>query len=152
MQILHLAKKEFKVWPDIDEFEIYAETTLDNLAKCYRPSDTHGWCGTNMGDDISNPQFDIKADHGWGFCTDECFPDMTQPFYGKAREKLIHILDEEFCEGILKKGNILPLRETILPLRENFLPLRENCLLLRKNFLPLKENCLLLRKTFFHLI
>ena len=98
-RFLHLAKKEFKVWPDIDEFEIYDETTLDNLAKCYRPSDSHGWCATNMGDDISNPQFDIKADHGWGFCTDECFPDMTQPFYGKAREKLIHILDEEFCEG-----------------------------------------------------
>ena len=72
-----LAKKEFKVWPDIDEFEIYDETTLDNLAKCYRPSDTHGWCGTNTGDDISNPQFDIKADHSWVFCTDECFPDMT---------------------------------------------------------------------------
>ena len=76
-RFLHLAKKEFKCRPDIDKFEIYDETTLDSLTKCYRPSDTHGWYGTNTGDDISNPQFDIKADHSWVFCTDECFPDMT---------------------------------------------------------------------------
>ena len=55
----------------------YDSTTLDNLAKCYRPSNIHGWFGTNMDDDSTNPQFDIKADHGWVFRTDECFPDMT---------------------------------------------------------------------------
>ena len=63
-RFLHLAKKEFDTWPDIDEFEIYDEKSLKNLAKCYRPKDTYGWCGTNMVDDISNPKFDIKPDHG----------------------------------------------------------------------------------------
>ena len=104
---LKLAEKEYKTWPDIDEFEIYDEKSLANLAKCYRPQDKHGWCGTNMVNDISNPKFDIKSDHGWGFCTDECFPDMTQPFYGKAREKLIHVLDEEFCENQLTQNGTM---------------------------------------------
>ena len=75
--IFTFRQKKIKVRPDINKFEIYDSPILNSLAKCYTPSDTHGWYGTNTGDDNSNPKFDIKADHGWFFRPDECFPDMT---------------------------------------------------------------------------
>ena len=37
-KFLTKAKKEFKSWPKIDEFEIYNKESLDLLAKCYRQS------------------------------------------------------------------------------------------------------------------
>jgi hypothetical protein len=65
-RFLKMAKKEYEDWPNIDEFEIYEETSLNRLAKCYREMDEDGlgWCGTNMSDDIANPVFDIQPDHG----------------------------------------------------------------------------------------
>ena len=74
--------------------------TLQRLAKCYRPFEEkgRGWCATNMLDDLVHPQFDVEPEHGWGFCSDECYPDMSEPFYGKAREKLVDVLSEEHCE------------------------------------------------------
>ena len=29
-----------------------------------QPSKGHGWCGTSMNDDISEPEFDIQTDSG----------------------------------------------------------------------------------------
>ena len=41
---------------------------------------------------------------GWGFCTNECFPNFHEPFYGKANENLIDILDNDLCEQELTKN------------------------------------------------
>ena len=65
-------QKEFEIWPNIDEFEIYDNKTLKRLAKCYRKEDKDysiGWCGTNHADDINHQEFDINPEDGWGFCS-----------------------------------------------------------------------------------
>ena len=65
-RFLKMAKKEFQDWPAIDEFEIYDNKTLNRLAKCFRSKDEegYGWCGTNMVDDYTKPEFDIQPDFG----------------------------------------------------------------------------------------
>ena len=35
---------------------------------------------------------------GWGFCSKDCYPDQSQPFYGVAREKAIDILEQLYCD------------------------------------------------------
>ena len=41
---------------------------------------------------------------GWGFCTQECFPNYKEPYFGKARESLIDVLDAEHCENDLTEN------------------------------------------------
>ena len=41
---------------------------------------------------------------GWGFCTQECFPNHKEPYFGKARESLIDVLDAEHCEKDLTEN------------------------------------------------
>lgn len=89
---------------DIDEFEIYDKETLALIAKCYRKMDKLGWCGTYMNDDVTKPEFSIRADSGWGFCSQECFQDEEEPFFGKAREKLVDVLDDAHCESELTRN------------------------------------------------
>ena len=59
-----MAHKEYKIWPNIDEFEIYDERSLTRLAKCYRSQSQLGWCGVNLSNDIAQPYFDITPDYG----------------------------------------------------------------------------------------
>ena len=59
-----MAHKEYKIWPNIDEFEIYDERSLTRLAKCYRSQSQLGWCGVNLSNDIAQPYFDIQPDYG----------------------------------------------------------------------------------------
>ena len=44
---------------------------------------------------------------GWGFCSEECFHDSTEPFYGKAREKLVDVLNDDYCETELTQNGTL---------------------------------------------
>ena len=41
---------------------------------------------------------------GWGFCTQECFPNYKEPYFGKARESLIDVLDAGHCENDLTEN------------------------------------------------
>ena len=59
-----MAHKEYQIWPDIDEFEIYDEKSLQLLAKCYRTQSELGWCGVNLSNDLADPIFDVKPDSG----------------------------------------------------------------------------------------
>ena len=52
----------------------------------------------------------IIIDLGWGFCTEECYPDHEEPFYGVAREKLVDILDENYCDEKLTDNDKLRFR------------------------------------------
>ena len=52
-RFLKMAREEYETWPNIDEFEIYQESNLKRLARCYRTHSDLGWCGVNLSDDIS---------------------------------------------------------------------------------------------------
>ena len=99
-------QKEFQMWPNIDDFEIYDNKTLKRIAKCYREIDKNsiGWCGTNYVDDIDNQRFHIDPERGWGFCSKDCYPDPEQPLFGRPTTKNKRAVDDNNVGGVLESG------------------------------------------------
>ena len=65
--------------------------------------------------------FFFFSDEGWGFCSKECYPDQTQPFFGVAREKAIDVLDENYCEQQLTNNGAKKFKAKISTHNSNLL-------------------------------
>ena len=46
------------------EFKSDNESNIAQKCKLKKNTKGHGWCGTSMNDDISEPEFDIQPDSG----------------------------------------------------------------------------------------
>ena len=57
---------------------------------------------------------------GWGFCSKDCYPDQSQPFYGVAREKAIDILEQLYCERQLTEEGTKHFKVILLLHSRNF--------------------------------
>ena len=88
------------------EIRIQNESDED-IALCY-PSknpenETYGWCKTKGN---FYHLYDHKPDEeGWGFCSKDCYLDITESNSGVLRKKEgVEILSEKLCEAYLNKS------------------------------------------------
>ena len=102
---MRLYQKKTIPWTEqyIDEIIIVDEKS-NLITKCYMQYDknNHGWCGTNLRNDLKKQKFKVSKTNGWGFCKKDCFPEHEQEQMGVPRyNEDVYVLEEHYCENLM---------------------------------------------------
>ena len=46
----------------------------------------------------ADQKFNVGPSSGWGFCSPSCFPNRSEPDFGLAKRKEVHVMDDAHCQ------------------------------------------------------